>query len=137
MATFVMAFGLATSIIVMQSGYKQLDVARSTTLASQVLQSEMERLRLMSWAQIETLREAPTNGESGNIDLVSVFTTDVALAARFSARRTITQVIASEMNEIVLSVTWRTIDGREQTRSFRTRYTKDGLYDYYYTIARS
>ena len=31
MASFIMAFGLATSIIVMQSGYMQVDLARGTT----------------------------------------------------------------------------------------------------------
>ena len=52
MSTFVLALGIATSIIAMQSGYKQIDLARGTTLAAQIMASEMERIRLMSWTTV-------------------------------------------------------------------------------------
>jgi hypothetical protein len=42
-----------------------------------------------------------------------------------------------EMKEILLVVSWENADGRSLSRQFRTYYTKDGLYDYYYTLARS
>src|ERR1044071_4324040 len=58
MATFVMGFGIATAIVAMQSGFKTIDVARGTTIASQILQSEMERLRLLSWTTMTTLSTA-------------------------------------------------------------------------------
>lgn len=133
MATFIMAFGIATSILGMQAGLKTLDVARNTTLASQVLQSEMERLRLMDWTDIAALSASAT------VDLSAVFTNDPAIAARFTLIRAVSDVSGKvgEMKEILLSVSWTTIDGRPLTRTFRTYYAKDGLYDYYYTLARS
>lgn len=132
MASFVMAFGIATTIIAMQAGYKMIDVARGTTLASQVAQSEMERLRMLSWAQIEALPA------SANADLTSVFTTDPALAAQFTMVRLAVDVPGKvgSQREIALQVTWRSYDGRNHQRTFRTRYSKNGLYDYYYTLAR-
>ncbi len=133
MTTFIMAFGIATSILGMQSGLRTLDVARNTTLASQVLQSEMERLRLMDWTDIAALTGTST------VDLSTVFTSDPTIAARFTLTRTVSDVTGKvgEMKEILLQVSWTTLDSRTLQRSFRTYYAKDGLYDYYYTLARS
>ncbi len=129
MATFVMALGISTAIIAMQTGFKTLDVSRGTTLASQVLQSEMETLRLSSWGSLPA---------TGNIDLTAVFTTDPTLASRFTATRTVSPTPGYDnMRDITLTVSWTTIDGRSLTRKFFSRYCKDGLYDYYYTVAGS
>lgn len=132
-ATFVMAFGLSTATLTMMGGFKTLDVARNITLSSQILQSEMERLRLMDWTDIAALTG------SADVDLGSVFTSDADLAGRFTLTRTVSDVTGKvgEMKEILLQVTWTTMDGRSLSRQFRTFYAKDGLYDYYYTIARS
>lgn len=132
MASFVMAFGIATTIIAMQAGYKMIDVARGTTLASQVAQSEMERIRMLSWADIEAMPA------SANVNLAAVFTTDPSVAAQFSMVRLAADVPGKvgSQREIVLRVNWRSYDGRTHQRTFRTRYSKNGLYDYYYTLAR-
>lgn len=132
MATFVMAFGIASTIIAMQSGYKMIDVARGTTLASQVAQSEMERIRMLSWADIDAMED------KADVDLTSVFTTDPKLAAQFRMVRVAEDVAGKEdtQREITLYVTWTSYDGRSHQRSFKTRYSKNGLYDYYYTLAR-
>lgn len=130
MAAAVMALALTSSIIVLQHGFKMLDVARGTTLASQVLQSEMESLRLKSWSAIEAL------GNDKYYTTVFTSDTDTTLAEKYPVTRTVTS-ISSDIREITLSVTWESYDGRSHTRTFRTQYCKDGLYDYYYTIARS
>lgn len=134
MATAVMALGISTSIIAIQQGYKFLDVARGTTLASQILQSEIERIRMMSWASVTN---ASTMLGTRTVDLSTMFTTDPALASRFTVTRTITADATrpSDVVNIDLTVTWRTYDGREQRRSFETKYIRNGLYDYYYTLA--
>ncbi len=134
MAAMVMAFGIATSIIALQSGFKYLDVARGTTLASQVLQSEMERLRMMSWSAIT----APGMSGAHSVDLSSMFTADPSLASKFSVTETVADSAdhPGEMVTISLSVSWTGFDGRPQTRSFQSYYCKNGLYDYYYTLAR-
>ncbi len=133
LATFVMALGISTATLTLMSGFKTLDVARNITLASQILQSEMERLRLMDWGDIAALTGTST------VDLNSVFTNDADLAARFTLTRTVSDVTGKvgEMKQLVLVVSWTTMDGRTMTRQFNTYYAKDGLYDYYYTIARS
>ncbi len=135
----VMALGIATSIIAMQSSFKTIDVARDTTLASQILQSEMERLRLMAWnnpttTAVDSICELP---EKEEVSLSSMFSSSAAVAARFRVVRTV-EIDSSrptDVRYITIYVQWRTADGRTQQRSFRSMYAKNGLYDYYYTLA--
>lgn len=123
-AAIVLVLGITTSIVVLQRGFQTLDHARNLTHASQVMQSELERLRLKSWAQMQTLQD------SGD--------TQVAVAAvagstgTFQCTRTIRDAKA-EMKEITLVCSWRGYDGRPQSVSYITRYSKSGLYDYFYT----
>jgi hypothetical protein len=65
-------------------------------------------------------------------------TADSELASRFQVERTITTDSArpNDVRYVRITVTWRTLDGRSQTRSFRSMYAKNGLYDYYTTVAR-
>ncbi len=139
MAGFVMALGLGTSIAAMQGSFKALDVARDTTLASQILQSEMERLRLMAWnntstTAVDSICELPA---TETVDLATMFTSAADLAAKFTVTRTVTTDSArpADVKNIVISVRWRSIDGRTHVRSFRSIYARNGLYDYYYTVA--
>jgi Tfp pilus assembly protein PilV len=137
LATFVMAIGIATSIIALQMGFKSLNVARDTTLAAQIMQSEIERLRMMPWSNptvaIDSISELPG---SEAVSLASMFTTNPQLAARFAVTRTVTDDGGRPgVRYITLSVTWNSYDGRSHVRSFTTMYCKNGLYDYYYTVA--
>jgi Tfp pilus assembly protein PilV len=131
MATFVMALGIATSIVAMQAGFKHLDLARGTTLASQIIQSEMERIRLMSWTGVTALAASET------FDGGTSFSTSAKVVGKFSVTRTVTADAArpTEARNIVVRVSWTGYDGRAHTRSFDSTYVKNGLYDYYYTIA--
>ena len=133
MASFVLALGIATSIVALQSGLKFIDVSRDTTLASQILQSEIERIRMMSWTSVAAL---PASAE---VSLSDMFSTSTALARRFTVTRTVEadSSRSGDVRLITLSVSWRSVDGRSQTRSFQAKYIKNGLYDYFYTVARS
>lgn len=135
MATFVLALGISTSIIAMQSGFKSLDVARDTTLAAQILQSEIERLRMRSWTSINALPASET------VDLSTILTSDPALAAKFSKFSLVRTKTADpdrpgDVMDITLRITWNSYDGRAHARSFQTKYMRNGLYDYYYTLAQ-
>lgn len=131
MASFIMAFGIATSIIAMQSGYKHIDLARGTTLASQIIQSEMERLRMMSWTMINALPATET------FDGASFFSEHADIEGIYTITRTVADdsTRPGEVKNINISVRWRTYDLRWHQRSFNAIYAKNGLYDYYYTVA--
>jgi Tfp pilus assembly protein PilV len=132
MASFVLALGISTSIIAMQSSFKFLNVARDTTLASQILQSEIERIRMMSWTSVSALVGTQA------VDLGTMFSADTNLASRFRVTRIVATDSArpSDVCLITMRVNWTAYDGRTQTRSFQAKYVKNGLYDYYYTLAR-
>ena len=147
MSAFIMAFGIATSIIAMQTGFKSIDLARGTTLSSQIIQSEMERLRMMSWTTMTALNTAtdtvapfPTGSPAGieMFDGSTYFSTNPAIAGKYTITRTVEadSTRPSDVYNITISVTWRGYDNRSHTRSFRSMYAKNGLYDYYYTLAR-
>jgi hypothetical protein len=140
MATLVMAFGISSAIIALQTGFKSLDVARDSTLASQIMQSEIERLRLWPWnnpttVAVDSISELPA---SESVSLATMFASNAALAAKFSVVRSVNgDSMRPDVRYITISVTWNSYDGRTHTRSFTTMYAKNGLYDYYYTLATS
>lgn len=124
-ASFVLVLGITTAITTLQQGFKAVDTARNYSYSAQLMQSEMERLRLKNWSQIQDLQDAGTT---------TVSTDDTASAARtvFTCKRVITDVKA-DMKEITLISNWQGYDGRPHTARFITRYSKSGLYDYLYT----
>jgi Tfp pilus assembly protein PilV len=142
MSTFVLALGIATSVIAMQSGFKQIDVARGTTLASQIIQSEMERLRMMPWSKITGGSPEPVDSISelpatATFDGATYFSSNADLAGKYSITRTavVDSTRPTEIMNITVSVRWQSYDLRWHQRSFTAMYAKSGLYDYYYTVA--
>jgi Tfp pilus assembly protein PilV len=131
LATFTLTMGIGTAIIGMQSGFRHLDLARGTTIAAQIIQSEMERIRMMSWSGVSALPAKDIFDGALN------FTTSSRVAGKYSVTRirVADATRPTEVAHIDISVTWKTYDGRSHTRSFNSIYTKNGLYDYYYTIA--
>ena len=133
MAAGVLALAISSSILCMQYGFRTLDVARGNTLASQILQSEMERLRMKSWTTISALPATSTfDGASG-------FTTNPHVVGKYMVTRTVAADAArpGEVLYITISVTWTSYDKQSHTRTFSSMYAKNGLYDYYYTLANS
>jgi Tfp pilus assembly protein PilV len=142
MSSFVLAFSVMTSLTVVQSGYRTMDNARNTTIASQLLQSVMEDMRMLPYTatgganSISSLEAASSNNTTGNVTLDSSFTNGDAIAAAMVARFTITRNItdvsgSTSMKLITLTATWKGIDTRTHTLSYSSYYCQNGLHDYY------
>jgi prepilin-type N-terminal cleavage/methylation domain-containing protein len=117
----ILALGIAGVVTVSQQGLLALDTSRHLSAASSVMQSEMERLRLMSWAQLQIVQDAgnqevPVDENQG----------------RYTCLREIKNVKPG-MKEITLVSTWKGMDGQTHTARLVTRYGKTGLNDYFYT----
>lgn len=132
-----MVFAIASSIVAMQVGFRSLDLARGTTLASQILQSEIENVRLMAWEDIITLpatvdliEELKSRPAGEPLDYV-----ETELVKRFqSVTRTVQPVPgAPDMRQIVITAVWTTRDGHLHTRSTATHYCRNGLNDFFAT----
>jgi hypothetical protein len=132
MACFVMVTMFLSALTALQRGFELLDTARNTTLAGQVIQSEIEDIRLKSWA---------TMPASGTIDLSTSIAEGLsaaerqALAARFTAVRTITGVSGreSDFRRVAIDVSWRDVAGRSHNRTYETLVGRNGLSDYFVT----
>lgn len=136
LAAGVLALAIATSITTLQFGLRQVDTARSMTLAGQIMQSEMEILRLQNWAQIAALPASATVDPSASITSGTATTLDATLttiANRFTCTRTVEDISGkADMKVITLVVAWTGIDGRAHDLRFQTRYARNGLSDYFY-----
>jgi len=136
LAGFVMVLGIVTSLTALQFGTRTVDTARNMTLAAQIMQSEMEILRLQNWAQIAALPATATVDPTTTISSGSATTLDTMLnsiASRFTCTRTVADISGrSNIKIITLSVVWTGVDGRSHTLTYQTRYAKNGLSDYFY-----
>jgi prepilin-type N-terminal cleavage/methylation domain-containing protein len=104
-------------------GFRIIEDARFSTLASQVLQSEMENLRLKNWVQLGALPA------SGTFDIESSMVT--ATFGKFTCSRTIADA-GTDLKQVTLVLTWDSTDGHPHSRRYTTYIAKDGLNDYYY-----
>ena len=136
MAAIVMVLGIVTSLTTLQFGMRAVDTARNMTLASQIMQSEMEILRLQNWAQISALPATATVDPAATISSGTSTTLDAMLntiAAHFTCTRTVADLSGrADIKLITLTVTWTGVDGRSHSLAYQTRYAKNGLSDYLY-----
>lgn len=138
LASFVMLFAISTSLLVFQNGFRALDTSRKTTLASQIMQGEMERIRMLNWTQVQAL---PAEQE---IDFENLFPRNTAAEQKildlmkktFVAKRTTATPAGydNEVRQVTVTITWNGIDGQPHRRSSQTQYCKNGLYAYYYRV---
>lgn len=146
LASFVLIFGITSALIALKGGYNAIDTARDTTLAAQVMQSEMERIRLLPWDTTSldasgklkpAIIRLPEKEALNIADIFPAGTTTDKLVKKFTAVRTVSEVPdrSSEMKSITIIVTWTGMNGTRHTRTSTTQYAKSGLYDYYYTKA--
>ncbi len=121
-AVAVLGLTIASSLVAMQMGFSMIETARDNTLASQILQSEMENLRLMNWDKLTDLGD-------GEFSLEGKF--QETAAQRFTCSRTITSP-KTGMRQVTLEVNWTSNNGVERSRRYTTFFSKEGLNDYYY-----
>ena len=135
MAAIVMAFAITTAITTLQRGFLALDTARNTTVAGQIMQSELERMRLKDWDTVNAYAPGPTTltlvTNSSALNNTSAFVPSAALAQRFTLSRT-ASVVHTDLKKITFAITWRSSDGRTLTRAYPAYYGRHGLYDFFY-----
>ena len=125
-AALVLALAVTTSITTLQRAFANLDTARNVSTASTMLQTEMEKERLFTWAKLTDATCQPTLG--------SVYLSNPTVAGMFSISRSVTMLDnhSNQMVQVTLSVRWRNYDGRQLARSYTSYFTQGGLNDYYY-----
>lgn len=130
LAAIVMAFAITTSITTMQRAFLALDTARNVTQANQIMQSEIERMRLQDWSVVNAYSSTATS-----VTIDSSYTNNVFIGSRYRLSRTATDVAGhalSGMKQVVFTISWSSYDGRALSRSLTVYYGEKGLYDYFY-----
>lgn len=122
-ASCVLMLGISGALVTLQRSLDSIAQARQLDAASQLMQSELERLRLLNWRQLQDLQSTgpttvppPAGGDF----------------AHFTCERQI-QDIRDGMKEITLVASWGGLDGRAHSARLVTRYSRSGLNDYFYT----
>lgn len=122
-AIMVIGIVVGSTVVAMRSGFNMIQLARDNTMAAQIMQSEMENLRLMNWDQLGQLPEE----EEFEVDTQL----DANIAARYDRIRRVA-LVRDGMREVELVVEWNTVSGSRHTRTYRTLFSQEGLNDYYY-----
>ncbi len=142
-AASVLVLVLSSSLFVIQAGMRAIDTARYTTLAGQVLQSQMEKLRLLTWTQLTHPTYGPVAFPTFAPDLTSSSTAQInrftagGVAARCAQTITAPSTGLASFDDafriITLTATWNGMDGRPHTLTYTTHYAKNGISDFFYT----
>jgi hypothetical protein len=124
MAVALLAFAIATSITTLQRAFLSLDTARNLSTATTLLQTEMEKERLLDWATVSSANYRPT--------LDPIHQGNPLIAGRFTLTRTVEALAGTsgKMVQVTVRVTWRNYDGRQLSRSFTTYFTEGGLNEF-------
>jgi Tfp pilus assembly protein PilV len=122
LAAVVMLAGIVGMMQAVTSGSEMLDVSRKQTVATQIIHSEIEKIRMNDWSDIAISPDT-------NLPLDSNF-------QAFKCSRSITPVPGKTdpstnevtMKQVTYTVTWVGNTGRSYSRSGSTYVGKNGLY---------
>ena len=122
------AFASATQSLRMQ------EVSRDYTRVAQILQSQLEDLRTLSWSDLEAIQTS-TSGNPTQVSLDGEF--QDAFGSRYRAWRMVhdrveSGVTLTDQKEIVVWVVWTDNNGSFNIKNASCWFSENGLHDYYY-----
>jgi len=119
----IFALVIASGLIGVQRGFESVGNARHYSRTSQIMQSEIERLRSFSWSELQEL------------DAIKEIQPDSEFAAEqyddYTVYRTIEDV-EPDLSRVQIYVFYENENGQSQSFRYKTYFTKGGLNDYYY-----
>lgn len=125
-AAGVLAMGLAVAVIALQISLRDHDLARTNTAITQILQNEVERLRMLEWEDLSDPDKTAPN--------VDAMKSNGRLPGRdFLITTTIINLPSPPaIKEMEIQARWTGTSGTTHTRKAIIHYAKDGLYETLY-----
>lgn len=121
---------LITSMLhLLRQGNYLIELARDHTRVTQILQSEIEDMRTLSWADMPEGDSFEIVTPEGNF--VSSFS-DEYYCYRYTWNTKTDSGGEVVQKEVYVLAVWYDSHNRSHVTYYRTRFTKDGLNDYYY-----
>jgi len=118
---FILGIIFTSAFSTYQLGLNMIDDAREEIRASQIIQSEMERLRTKNWTQLQKMPSGATFKPSGEFAKI--------YATNYSAYRYLITLNPSDKMLVAIRVQWTNSAGKTSVRWFNTIFTKNGLND--------
>jgi Tfp pilus assembly protein PilV len=133
-AAVLLGFVIMASLTALSQAYSFTRHARMTTLASQIVQSVMEDLRLRNYSALKAYaaQTQPVNFAStlASERFASNFTTNFSLSGQFTTLVASTATTPGKIS-VTLTVSWSE-QGAPFSRKVTTYFSEKGLSDYYY-----
>jgi Tfp pilus assembly protein PilV len=143
LAATVLALTLVGMIQVIDSGSEMLDLSRKQTIAGQILHSEIDQLRLQSWATVTAYTPGPTQFQYTS-PLSPAYDPVLAAMAQqlggtfpYTVTRTVTCVqpaanpypyaLPPLLLQVTFTVAWTGVTGHSYTRTSTTYVGQNGL----------
>lgn len=113
----IMSIVLGGSFAALMQGNRMQDLGYMTTIGTQVMQNEIERLRNMHWLDFVDLPE------TSEIEIDEGFG---KTGERFTCTRTISAVRLGETRKVTLEIRWKSLGERTHTRQLWTFISRNG-----------
>jgi prepilin-type N-terminal cleavage/methylation domain-containing protein len=132
-AVAIMAVGFAAIASCLQMSLKKLDTSRKTSLISQVLQDEVERLRLENWTALDELPASANINDSLPAQFANTELADMIADGNLFITRTVQDLAGHDgIKHITVTASWTGADGVSRSRLYQFRYARGGISDYFY-----
>ena len=123
LASLILVLGFIGMIQTITLGSGLLDTARKQTLAAQIAQAEIEKLRLSPWSAISGLTTA------ARTVTIDPYFSSINTGNPFTCTRTVSNVYTSPvtMRQVTFTVSWLSVTGVPHGRSHSAYFGQNGL----------
>ncbi len=127
LASTILVVGFVGMIEALAVGSEMLDTARKQTIAGQIMQGEVEYLRMQSWSIISGLTSASPDYLSNYAEFSSTSLATVAGTTFTFSRQVVSPDPHPNLRRITLTVNWTSITGKTHSRSCSAYIGRYGL----------
>jgi uncharacterized protein (TIGR02598 family) len=123
----ILAVGFVGMIEALAIGSEMLDAARNQTIAAQIVQAEVDYLRMQNWTTIQNLTSTSANYLSTYTEFTSTGLATIAGTSITLARTVTSPDPHPNLRQLTMTVTWTSITGKTHSRSCSAYIGKYGL----------
>jgi prepilin-type N-terminal cleavage/methylation domain-containing protein len=130
LASTILLVGFIGMIEALAIGSEMLDTARKQTIAAQIMQAEVEYLRLQSWSAIQGLNSRSPDFLSNYPDFQQTSLSGLASLAGTSfkfSRQMVNPDPHTNLRQVTMTVSWTSVTGKPHSRSSNIYIGRYGL----------
>ena len=127
LASTILLVGFVGMIEALAVGSEMLDTARKQNIAGQIVQGEVEYLRMQSWSAVSSLASTAPDYLSNYPEFSSTSLATVAGTTFTFSRQVISPNPHPNIRQVALTISWTSITGKPHTRSCNAYVGKFGL----------